>query len=87
MDSIDGDHSTEENSPDRPIESDENREKPQLKDLGAASAEETAVKESDSTDAPYPADETDNDGSMKALLTSLLTSDSFLYRKVDRAAK
>jgi hypothetical protein len=24
---------------------------------------------------------------MKALLTSLLTSDSFLYRKVDRAAK
>ena len=29
----------------------------------------------------------DNDGSMKALLTSLLTSDAFLYRKVDRAAK
>ena len=29
----------------------------------------------------------ENDGSMKALLTSLLTSDAFLYRKVDRAAK
>jgi len=27
----------------------------------------------------------DNDGSMKALLTSLLTSDSFLYRKVEQA--
>ena len=26
----------------------------------------------------------DNDGSMKALLTSLLTSDAFLYRKVER---
>jgi hypothetical protein len=29
----------------------------------------------------------ENDGSMKALLTSLLASDAFLYRKVDRAAK
>jgi hypothetical protein len=28
----------------------------------------------------------DNDGSMKALLASLLTSDSFLYRKVDGPA-
>ncbi|MDG2213362.1 MAG: DUF1585 domain-containing protein, partial [Verrucomicrobiota bacterium] len=28
----------------------------------------------------------ENDGSMKALLTSLLTSDSFLYRKVDGPA-
>ena len=26
-------------------------------------------------------------GSMKALLTSLLTSDAFLYRKVERGAK
>jgi hypothetical protein len=25
----------------------------------------------------------ENDGSMKALLTSILTSDSFLYRKVE----
>jgi len=29
----------------------------------------------------------DSGGSMKVLLTSLLTSDAFLYRKVDRAAK
>ncbi len=29
----------------------------------------------------------DNGGSMKALITSLLTSDAFLYRKVERAAK
>jgi hypothetical protein len=29
----------------------------------------------------------ENDGSMKALLTSLLTSDAFLYRKVERSAK
>mgnify|MGYP000662076495 CR=1 FL=1 len=29
----------------------------------------------------------DNGGSMKALVTSLLTSDAFLYRKVERAAK
>jgi hypothetical protein len=26
----------------------------------------------------------ENEGSMKAMLTSLLTSDAFLYRKVDR---
>jgi hypothetical protein len=29
----------------------------------------------------------DNSGSMKALITSLLTSDAFLYRKVERGAK
>ncbi|WP_346333312.1 DUF1588 domain-containing protein [Prosthecobacter sp. SYSU 5D2] len=29
----------------------------------------------------------DNGGSMKALITSLLTSDAFLYRRVERAAK
>ena len=29
----------------------------------------------------------DNGGSMKALITSLVTSDAFLYRKVEREAK
>ncbi len=29
----------------------------------------------------------DNGGSMKALITSLVTSDAFLYRKVERGVK
>ena len=29
----------------------------------------------------------ENDGSMKALLVSLLTSDAFIYRKVERSTK